>query len=75
MHAECNLGPDNMKSAKEHVDLVDKYYIGSECDKKCLLTVCLVMSVLHVLWQKTRLRQRLRSIMAISISNLVVLPF
>ena len=35
-HAQCKPGPGNMKSAKEHMDIVDKY-IGSECDKKRLL--------------------------------------
>ena len=35
-HAQCKPGPGNMKSAKEHTDIVDKY-IGSECNKKRLL--------------------------------------
>ena len=35
-HAQCKPGPGNMKSAKEHADIVDKY-IGSECNNKRLL--------------------------------------
>ena len=35
-HTRCRPGPGNMKSAKEHEEVVDKY-IGNECEKKRLL--------------------------------------